>query len=111
MKLIDFLRGVENPANVYVFCVNTNCKGFEDGQKGIFSEKGMEELMFFDGNLDGLLANKKVLMILKDLDLIDKELKRSRVSDDDPTKRLYVYVNFPEETYETTKAKVRELLC
>jgi len=111
MKLVDYLKGVENPSNVYVFCVNTNCKGYEDGQKGIFSDKGMEELMFFDSNLDGLLANKKVLFILKDLDLIGKEIKRSRISEDDPTKRLYVYVSFPEESYQTKKEKVKGLLC
>ena len=81
MKLIEYLKELNNELNFFVICINADCEAFDHGRKGVFDLNDMEEMTFFRTYARNILKNKKAMKLLEDTDFLSEKEEKAEAGE------------------------------
>lgn len=106
MKLIECLKELDENLNIFVICINANCKAFVRVSKGEFNLDNAEEATFFRTYASNVLKSSRAVKLLKDIEIIsafrEEEIKA-------PDNVVVITVSC-KENYTSIKKELTEIL-
>ena len=105
MKLIEYLKGLDEDLNFFIICINAACTAFGRGRCGVFTLEDMEEMTFFRTYARNILHSKEAMRLLADTEFLSEREEESGQGE----RVIFVTVSC-RKSYESIRKRLMELL-
>ena len=105
-KLTDYIRSIEDPISSFLYIANANCQAFKRQCLGKGNEEDYEEMTFLRACVQNVLSNSEAMSLLETANIITINQEHSHSG----IRLYYILIDYPEEEFLETKAKMQELL-
>jgi len=105
MKLIEYLKGLDDDLSFFIICINAACTAFDRGRSGVFTFEDMEEMTFFRTYARNILHNEEATKLLADTEFLSEREEESGQGE----RVIFVTVSC-RKSYESIRNRLMELL-